>query len=96
MVAQWRRSGLGTRAFAEQHGLSVKSLAWWRWRLAADDGAGEEAPRLVTVGIAEEAACVERPAWELATSAGDVLRVHGAIDPQALAQVLAAITGRAR
>lgn len=93
LVAQLRRSGLSARAFAKKRGLSAKSLAWWRWRLAADEGADQEAPRLVTVGI-EEDARVEAPAWEVATAAGDVLRVHGAIDPESLARVLAALTRR--
>ena len=98
LVAEWRRSGLSTRAFAEQRGLSAKSLAWWRWRLAADEVADEEvpeAPRLVSVDM-EEDARTESPVWELTTAAGHVLRVHGAIEPQMLARVLATITRRSR
>ena len=31
----WRRSGLGARSFAREHGISEQRLYWWRDRLAA-------------------------------------------------------------
>jgi hypothetical protein len=96
LVAEWRRSGLSTRVFAERRGVSSKSFAWWRWRLAADEGAGADEPvRLVAVGINDEARG-DHLMWELATAGGDVLRVHGTIEPQALTRVLAAIARRSR
>lgn len=31
----WKRSGLGARAFAREHGVAEQRLYWWRDRLAA-------------------------------------------------------------
>jgi hypothetical protein len=34
-IDAWKRSGLGARAFAREHGITEQRLYWWRDRLAA-------------------------------------------------------------
>lgn len=90
LVRALRRSGQSTREFAEQRGISPRSLAWWRWRLAAEAASGGSEQRLVAVDVDETP--TPRDGWELSTAAGHVLRVQGTIEPDALARVLDAIT----
>jgi transposase len=103
IVLAWQRSGKSAKEFAAERGISPRTLAWWRWRLA---GRAESAPseveaspalRFVPVQVAAESV---RPApaqaheaprgWEIVSARGDVLRVHRDITEAELAAVLAA------
>ena len=45
-VEQWKRSGLTAARFASRHGLSPRSLTWWKWRLGR---VAEKTPPVVEV-----------------------------------------------
>jgi transposase-like protein len=44
-VERWRDSGLTTKEFASETGLNASTLAFWRWKLHAQGGRGDSAPR---------------------------------------------------
>jgi hypothetical protein len=33
LVAEWRRSGMSQRAFAEARGIARGTFSWWTWRV---------------------------------------------------------------
>ncbi|MEQ1571646.1 MAG: hypothetical protein ABMA64_38815 [Myxococcota bacterium] len=38
IVRRARCSGLSVRAYAREHGINERTLAWWNWRLGNDLG----------------------------------------------------------
>ena len=95
-VAAWQRSRLSAAAFAARHGLSPRTLVWWRWRLATARPAATPvltAPQLVAVDVEPATAAT---AWEVALAGGHVLRVHAGIAPDALRVVLDVLALRHR
>lgn len=40
-VTRWKDSGLTAAQYASEIGVSPKSLAWWRWRLASEASASD-------------------------------------------------------
>lgn len=73
LVREWKRSGLTAGMFAEEHGLSACTLAWWRWKLARDRRAKQEVDlkqsiELVRVQVDDtrrDVASTAPCAWEL-------------------------------
>ena len=105
IISQLKRSGLDDAAFADEHGLPVARVSWWRARLAR--AAGRPRPHgrvgLVRVDVAApaSAAAVQVPAtagswWEV-VAAGGRLIVHGELAAEVARAVLEVlVAGRAR
>lgn len=108
MIARQAGSGLSVRAWCGRHDLSEASFYWWRRRLARRDGAGPttarrtglsgtSAPPFVPVRITADqahAASEGRPQGiEIILAGNRRVRVLGAVDRQALADVLAVLHG---
>ena len=55
-VERWKDSGLSGTEFAQELGVSVKSLRWWRWRLAS-----EAAPGVAAQHVTEATAAARAP-----------------------------------
>jgi transposase-like protein len=100
MVREWRRSGLGVRAFCAQHGLSEPSFYAWRRSVAerdqesarADakpkpDGVGRT-PRFVPLRVIEVATQV---ALEVVLERGRTVRILRGFDADTLRQLLAVL-----
>lgn len=44
-VTKWKTSGASAAAFAREHGLNVRSLKWWAWRLSSSKARGPSTKR---------------------------------------------------
>ena len=42
-IEKWKDSGVTAKEFATEIGVSPRSLAWWRWRLASKSSNAEAA-----------------------------------------------------
>ena len=101
MIRQQARSGLSVRGWCRRHSLSEPSFYWWRRRLARSgkpahqsDPPATGAPQFVPVRItADQAgAANSRPERiEIILPGKTRVRVLGAVDRQALADVLAVL-----
>jgi transposase-like protein len=105
IVRAWERSGRPTREFAEEHGLSRRSLVWWRWKLKQGRQSGQKqkqrppkSVQLVRVKLDSEPQSQpltpESPtvAWELETAQGHVLRVYEGPHAAGLRDAIARLT----
>ena len=96
LLRRWERSGLTLREFAQQRGIALSTLSWWRRVLR---GASEEAGK----GVAAEKAVVftevlqpanakRMPAVvEVVVPSGHVVRVPAGADTATLQRVLQAL-----
>ncbi len=101
LVKAWEKSGETAAAFAAALGLKPQTLSWWKWRLAARGrteptrsvDAEPEEMRLVPVRLTDMAASPDaKPAWEVLSARGDVLRVYaGGCSPELVAVVRALV-----
>jgi transposase-like protein len=101
MIRQQAGSGLSVRAWCGRHDFSEACFYWWRRRLAQSGGRAQKSgrrkagtPQFVPVRIAAEqaAAAISRPdCIEIILPGKQQVRVLGAVDRQALADVLAVL-----
>lgn len=106
MIQRQAGSGLSVRAWCGRHDVSEASFYWWRRRLARCGGAGStmarrarpsrtRAPQFVPVRITADQAGVASGGRtdyiEIILSGDQRVRVLGAVDRQALADVLAVL-----
>lgn len=99
LVATFEASGLSASGFAEQHGVGVSTLKWWRWRLRSTESSRpDEAAALVpfvrvavtpetTAGSGAVRPAAEGPALEL--PGGLVLRFSADADAPYVSAVVA-------
>lgn len=101
LVSAWRGSGKSQRAFAEERGLSVSTFASWSRQLdvggdAKRGGRSKRVPKgfseVEVVGGSSELGA-ERPVLQVTTPGGLVVRVSGAVDPEAVRAVLQGVSG---
>ena len=104
-VERWRRSGLDSAKYAEQHGIKRVRLLWWSSQLRAAEDKGRR--RRVAAGevsflpvrvqqsgsTAERDPVGERGQIEVVLGNGRLVRVVGPVDSVALAGVLSAAEG---
>lgn len=101
MIRQQARSGLSVRAWCGRHDVSEASFYWWRRRLARTGrpvrGSGRRetgTPQFVPVRVTAEqagAASSRLGCIEIILPGRQRVRVLGAVDRQALADVLAVL-----
>jgi hypothetical protein len=78
MVEAWKASDLTAAQFAAQHGLKVKTLSTWQWRLKKKPKRASTAPpKLVQLSVADllGSGDGQTDRWELTTTDGHRLRV---------------------
>lgn len=102
LVEQWSTSGESAERFAARLGISVETLKRWRKQTlgnASSALAGAARPHVdvrrsvfTPVQVVRRARA-EGSVVEVVTRGGCVVRVHGAVDEQTLASVLAAVSG---
>lgn len=98
MIGRQARSGQSVRAWCGRHGVSAASFYWWRRRLGRSGQAAQKSgprrtarPRFVAVRVAaDQAGATSGRANCIEILLGDKrrVRVFGAVDRQALADVL--------
>jgi transposase-like protein len=93
IIERWQRSGLTSRAFADQEGLKMSSLYLWRKQLQAatpdEAGTAERKPAFSELRLSTTQAQPNHV--EIVARNGRVVGVHGDISVRALQQVLAAV-----
>ena len=93
MIRRFAASGQSVRAFCDSHGLSQPSFYGWRRRLAGGDAAWTprctSTPAFVPVHVAQE----NSPEMEIVLRGDRRIRLCGAVDRAALAEVVAALEG---
>jgi len=96
VLAHWQRSGLRLREFAEQRGIPLSTLSWWRqvFRRAGDEdgnGVAAEPPVVFTevplpTNVARASAVLE-----IVLPSGHLVRVPTGADTDTLQRVLQAL-----
>lgn len=91
-LENWAASGLSAEDFAEQHGLTVHALKWWRWKIGADDArtAAANSPKPAFVEVVTAPARTTSPI-ELLLPNGCIIRVAVDFDEGALRRLLAVL-----
>jgi hypothetical protein len=71
-VARWQDSGLTSTEFAAEVGINPRTLAYWKWRLGADEARKERPQTRRATGRSRPPCFVEvvRPAAEVMAAAG--------------------------
>lgn len=89
VLAALDASGLAVGAFAARHHVQAQRLFAWRRTLAARDGVSPSAP-LTFVEVASHATVgASTPSrYEIVLATGDVLRIEGAVDADAIRTLL--------
>jgi transposase len=96
-VEQWRNSGLTARAFAERHGVSERSLGWWKWRLGSARDALSTAtgtPKRATtrelspLTFVEMTSGLQREPIEVILASGVRIRIPSDFDASAMTRLL--------
>ena len=95
-VTAWQQSGQSVPAFCRQHQLSTWGMYQWRKRLGAASrlpSPSQRTTRFMEISLPS----VVAPAWacELELSNGRKLRFQGGVPTQRLAELAAALEGRA-
>ena len=102
-IANWRKSGLNSAEYAEQHGLNRSTLLGWSFKVGSAD-VGRATPResnapvhFLPVHVREQQAAKETATAasriEIVLANGRTVRITGAVDGGELAGVLAAAEG---
>jgi transposase-like protein len=104
LLEQWSRSGESAERFAARLGISAATLT--RWRKQTQGKASSSAPVVSAAATPVESTRslftpvqvvrsmrAEGGLVEVVTRGGCVVRVHGAVDPEMLASVFAAVGG---
>ena len=80
MVAAFELSGTSMRRFAEQHGLAVQRVAYWRAKLAEPERATPPSGGFAAVRIADEPAVAIDRSVEVRLRNGRALTIRGGWD----------------
>jgi transposase-like protein len=103
LVRQWQRNGRSAREFASEHGVNLRTLTWWKWRLGGSEptAARHEGSSPAEIGVRflpVEVDSTSDVGWELVTKAGDRLTARGPLSGADLVAVLGALvrSGRRR
>jgi transposase len=93
-VSRWKRSGLSARAFAEDEGLSARTLSWWSSTLRrgtrAERGSSETAIAPIEIALPTTRAAQH---VEIAIE-GAVVRVEVGADVDYVASLVRRLAGR--
>lgn len=101
-VEKWVSGGLSAETFAEQHGLTVKALKWWHWKIGDDDARTAKPVKPQKQALAAFAEIVvAAPVYSSSTlevllPTGHVVRVAADFDEAALLRLLTALARLAR
>lgn len=87
-VESWKRSGLTAAQFASRHGLSPRSLSWWKWRLSTSARAAP--PVVEVVALTRQSG----DPFELVLGERVRVRVPAGFDAEDLRRLLEAVEGR--
>jgi len=90
-IRQQANSGMSVRGWCRQQGLKEASFYWWRRELAQRE-AERRAASFVPVHVTEQRARDDDPRIEIVLPDGRRVGVHGPVDRQRLADVLAVLT----
>jgi len=85
IIERWERSAQSADTFAGKHGLSKRTLIWWRWRLRGHASSSERtAPQaeLTFIPLATTSARRSKPSaaetrWAISTPAGVRVEMSG-------------------
>ena len=80
MLARWRKSGLSQAAFCREHGLSAKTLAWWKRELGRRDAATAGRRTVRPSGPASPSDTMGFAPVRLVGAVGDVPVGHGGLE----------------
>lgn len=89
MVRTQASSVLSVRAWCRRRGLREATFYWWRAELARRD---VERPTFVPVRVTDDVSGGGEARIEIVLSGGQRVLVHGQVDRQMLAEVLAMVT----
>lgn len=100
-IARWRRSGLGSAEYAQQHGLNRSTLLGWSFKVGAAsvEHATQPPPSApvaflpVRIRERQDAVLATASRIEIVLANGRSVRVAGAVDVGDLSRVLAAAEG---
>jgi len=102
-VERWKASGLTAETFARKHGVSGRSLGWWKWRLKkparADERsrAGKKAVKSIAMPpltFLEMTPALRSEPLEVVLVSGCRVRLHADFDAAALRRLLDVLEGR--
>ena len=94
MVVGQARSRLSIRAWCREHDVHEHAFYWWRVRLARSGRGGKvrsRKPTFVPVRVSAQGVSGTDGQMEIALSGDRRIRVHGPVDRQMLADVLAVL-----
>ena len=100
IIERLEGSGASVAAFARQHGLNARTLAWWRWKLSDQPATPSEcAPGFFPVLVSEPATSPPRPQRSLHVSLmfanGTTMRFDEAMDVEDIAELALRLGGAA-
>lgn len=91
MLRQWRRSGLGVRAFCQQHQLSEPLFYAWRRTLQERDRQAPATPQPDAPAFVPVTLVAPTPPLELVLAGGRAVRIPAGFDAATLRQLLAVL-----
>ncbi len=105
VVRRQARSGLSVRAWCRKHNLQQSAFYWWRRELARRDVEAAEttsahastrspSPAFVPVRLTEDGSAKSDPVIEIILTNGRRIRLRGAVNRQALTDVLAVLESK--
>lgn len=91
VIAAGERSGLSWSAFAEQLGVGLWRIGWWRSRLA-EPGRGEQAPAIKFIPVSPMIGAGDgRAELELTLASGARLRIGADVPAELVSAVLESV-----
>ena len=92
-MARWQASGLTQAAFCSRERIPLSTLRYWRHRLRARNGHGGRLrrPSFLAVRVLDSVRPASSP-FEIALPGGRVVRVPSDFEPEALRNLLSALT----
>ena len=100
-VARWRKSGLGSAEYAQQHGLNRSTLLGWSFKVGAPEAKPQHETKapvgFLPVRVRErqtgQGAISDESRIEIVLANGRAVRVAGGVSASELARVLAVVEG---
>ena len=96
-VRAWRSSGLSGPAFSDRHGLNVRTLRYWAWRLekeSREEGPPTESQGPTFIELTGLTAGATPSLFEVVTTAGHTVRVPSDFDEESLGRLLDLLEAR--
>ncbi len=91
MLAAFELSGMSMRRFADQHGLKVQRVAYWRSRVAEAARPMAKQRGFAAVRVADDPAASAERSVEVRLRNGRALTIHGAWDEASIRTWLRAL-----